>query len=44
MTACLLMALPFCTALTLFSCADGGPDPVDAGQARAFIEAAEARH
>ncbi len=43
MAACLLMALPFCIALTLLSCASGGPDPVDAEQARTFIEAAEAR-
>ena len=43
MTACLIVALPFCATLTLLSCGGGGPAPVDAEQAREFIESAEAR-
>ncbi|MCZ6779311.1 MAG: M2 family metallopeptidase [Acidobacteria bacterium] len=43
MTACLIVALPFCAALALTGCADDGPAPVDAEQARAFIDSAEAR-
>ena len=43
MTACLIVALPFCAALALTGCADGGPAPVDAEQARAFIDSAAAR-